>query len=134
MGVRTFGKGVVQTILDLPGGAGIRLTTHRYYTPNGHGIQADGVHPDVVVQPDGAATRPSLRESDYDHALPAQGASTEDAGVVITYPTGGDAGAPPDPLSVRVIPTDPSSSTDPVLKIGFGILRDRLVGHGPIVR
>ena len=133
VGVRTFGKGSVQTILDLPGGAGIRLTTARYYTPSGHGIQADGVHPDVLVQPDGDA-RPSLRESDLEGALAAQGASTGDAGVVVTYSTSGAAGAPADPLSVRVIPTDPSSSTDPVLKVGFGILRDRLVGHGPIVR
>ena len=45
VGERTFGKGSVQAILSLPGGAGMRLTVSRYYTPSGHAIQADGVHP-----------------------------------------------------------------------------------------
>jgi ribose-phosphate pyrophosphokinase len=37
----------------LPGGAGMRLTVSRYYTPSGHAIQADGVHPDVAVELEG---------------------------------------------------------------------------------
>src|SRR5579859_93750 len=41
VGEPTFGKGSVQAILSLPGGAGMRLTISRYYTPNGHAIQAD---------------------------------------------------------------------------------------------
>ena len=131
VGVRTFGKGSVQTILDLPNGAGMRLTTARYYTPSGHGIQADGVHPDVLVEPEGGAKVPSLRESDLDNALAPQGASQSDAGTVVTYAIDGGV---VDPLSVRVVPTDPSTSQDPVLKIGYELLRDKLVGHGPIVK
>src|SRR5579859_795949 len=50
VGEPTFGKGSVQAIVSLPGGAGMRLTVSRYYTPNGRAIQADGVHPDVVVE------------------------------------------------------------------------------------
>ena len=46
VGEQTFGKGSVQAIVSLPGGAGLRLTVSRYYTPGGHAIQADGVHPD----------------------------------------------------------------------------------------
>ncbi len=132
VGVRTFGKGSVQTILDLPNGAGMRLTTARYYTPSGHGIQADGVHPDVLVQPEGGPKAPSLRESDLDNALAPQGASASDAGVVVTYavPDGGVV----DPLAVRVVPADPSTSLDPVLKVGYELLVNKLVGHGPIVR
>ena len=42
VGAATFGKGSVQTILELPGGAGLKLTTMRYYTPNGRSIQAQG--------------------------------------------------------------------------------------------
>src|SRR5205085_9972788 len=51
VGVNTFGKGSVQSILPLPNGAGLKLTTARYYTPSGHAIQADGIHPDVVIEP-----------------------------------------------------------------------------------
>ncbi len=49
IGSTTFGKGSVQTILPMPGGAGLRLTTARYYTPNGRSIQATGIVPDVEV-------------------------------------------------------------------------------------
>lgn len=49
VGTRTFGKGSVQTILPMPGGSGLRLTTARYFTPNGRSIQATGIIPDVEV-------------------------------------------------------------------------------------
>lgn len=50
LGTQTFGKGSVQTILPLEANAAIRLTTARYYTPNGRSIQATGITPDVVVE------------------------------------------------------------------------------------
>lgn len=49
LGVRTFGKGSVQTILPLSDGSGLRLTTARYYTPNGTSIQSYGISPDVEI-------------------------------------------------------------------------------------
>lgn len=49
LGTTTFGKGSVQTILPLPEGAGLRLTTAKYYTPSGNSIQATGIKPDMVV-------------------------------------------------------------------------------------
>ena len=49
VGTRTFGKGSVQTIIPLPDGAGLRMTTARYYTPDDRSIQARGILPDVVV-------------------------------------------------------------------------------------
>jgi carboxyl-terminal processing protease len=49
LGTETFGKGSVQTIVPLPDGAGLRLTTARYYTPSGDSIQATGITPDMVV-------------------------------------------------------------------------------------
>ena len=52
VGTKTFGKGSVQTILPLPDGAGLRMTTARYYTPNGRSIQATGITPDVEVPAD----------------------------------------------------------------------------------
>jgi carboxyl-terminal processing protease len=49
VGTRTFGKGSVQTIIPLPDGAGLRMTTARYYTPDDRSIQALGITPDVEI-------------------------------------------------------------------------------------
>lgn len=49
LGTKTFGKGSVQTIIPLSDGSGIRLTTAKYYTPNGRSIQASGISPDVEM-------------------------------------------------------------------------------------
>ncbi len=49
LGAQTFGKGSVQTIIPMNNGAGLRLTTARYYTPNGTSIQAKGITPDIIV-------------------------------------------------------------------------------------
>ena len=51
LGTRSFGKGSVQTIVQLPGHGAMRLTTARYYTPSGRSIQAKGIEPDIVVEP-----------------------------------------------------------------------------------
>jgi carboxyl-terminal processing protease len=50
MGVQSFGKGSVQTILPLSDNSGLRLTTARYYTPSGRSIQAKGITPDITVE------------------------------------------------------------------------------------
>jgi carboxyl-terminal processing protease len=49
IGTTTFGKGSVQTIYRLGDGSGMRVTTARYFTPNGRSIQATGIEPDIVV-------------------------------------------------------------------------------------
>jgi carboxyl-terminal processing protease len=49
MGTRSFGKGSVQSIMQLGGGNQLKLTTARYYTPSGNSIQARGIIPDVDV-------------------------------------------------------------------------------------
>ncbi len=49
MGQRTFGKGVVQTVLPVDDDHVLKLTTARYYTPNGTSIQAEGITPDIVI-------------------------------------------------------------------------------------
>ncbi|MBO9499155.1 MAG: S41 family peptidase [Novosphingobium sp.] len=67
MGERSFGKGSVQSILQMGPRAALRLTTARYYTPSGHSVQEGGIKPDLAVpqlsDPD-YKTRPVLRESD----------------------------------------------------------------------
>jgi carboxyl-terminal processing protease len=50
VGTRTFGKGSVQNVIDLPDGSAMKLTTALYYTPNGTSIQAKGIEPDVVIE------------------------------------------------------------------------------------
>ncbi len=50
MGTKTFGKGSVQTILPMSGGAALKITTARYYTPSGRSIQATGILPDVITE------------------------------------------------------------------------------------
>ncbi len=49
MGQQTFGKGSVQTILPMSNQAAVKLTTARYFTPNGRSIQAEGIKPDIVI-------------------------------------------------------------------------------------
>jgi carboxyl-terminal processing protease len=67
MGTQSFGKGSVQTIIPLGDDSGLRLTTARYFTPNGTSIQARGITPDIVVQPSEikeAVDGSSFREQD----------------------------------------------------------------------
>lgn len=50
MGTRSFGKGSVQTILPMNNGTAVKLTTARYFTPNGRSIQAEGIVPDIEAK------------------------------------------------------------------------------------
>lgn len=50
MGRPTFGKGSVQTILPMNNKSALKLTTARYFTPNGRSIQAEGIQPDIIVE------------------------------------------------------------------------------------
>jgi carboxyl-terminal processing protease len=49
VGLQTYGKGTVQTFFDLSDGAGLKLTTARYYTPKGNSLESKGLVPDVKV-------------------------------------------------------------------------------------
>jgi carboxyl-terminal processing protease len=70
MGTQTFGKGSVQTVLPLSAKTAIKLTTARYYTPNGRSIQAKGIEPDIVVEETAnGGSRERLREADLDRHL-----------------------------------------------------------------
>jgi carboxyl-terminal processing protease len=52
VGEKTFGKGSVQSVLEMPGGSALRLTTAKYYTPSQKVIHGKGIQPDVVVPMD----------------------------------------------------------------------------------
>jgi carboxyl-terminal processing protease len=129
VGAPTFGKGSVQTIIDLPDGAGLRLTTMRYYTPKGHAIQAQGIRPDVLVE--AAYVRDTsfgiVRERDLANHLPAEGPpgsmDRPDAGAGASE--GADAATH---LGVvRDVPTDPTGGPDFALSIGYQIVRGVLI-------
>lgn len=49
LGTKSFGKGSVQTLMELDHHTGTKLTTAKYYTPNGRSIQAEGIVPDIIV-------------------------------------------------------------------------------------
>ena len=71
LGTQTFGKGSVQTIIELEDGSGLKLTVARYYTPKNRSIQERGITPDVVVA-DVAPPRldePQLTERDLKRHL-----------------------------------------------------------------
>ena len=51
IGIKSFGKGSVQAVIPLPGYGAIRLTVALYYTPSGRSIQAEGIMPDIIVEP-----------------------------------------------------------------------------------
>jgi carboxyl-terminal processing protease len=69
MGTQTFGKGSVQTIMPLGSSTAIKLTTARYYTPNGRSIQARGIVPDVQVEDPTNTNQVRVREADLDRHL-----------------------------------------------------------------
>jgi carboxyl-terminal processing protease len=129
VGERTFGKGSVQAIIALPGGAGMRLTVARYYTPSGHAIQADGVHPDVAVQREGDESIISFREKDLEGHLAAESSSASEARsgnrVVLVA---ADAGTPAASVGkdAPAVPDDPDKGTDAILKVGWQLLRKQM--------
>jgi len=68
IGTKTFGKGSVQTIIPLSDGSGLRLTTAKYYTPNGRMIHEKGIIPDVIVE----EPKPETAEGDESSLAPSR--------------------------------------------------------------
>lgn len=124
VGMPTFGKGSVQTIIDLPEGAGLRLTTMRYYTPNGHAIQAQGIQPDVRVEAAYATDKSFgvVKESDLENHLPAEGM----VDVPVPRPEPADQSVTDEETHLgvaREVPKNPTGGPDFALSIGYQIVR-----------
>lgn len=120
VGEKTFGKGSVQTVYELPGGAGLKLTTARYYTPLGRAIQAQGIHPDVVVEAGKASRGETLRESDLLGHLSAEEADSGAPPAMVV-----DAGDDSDDgrrEPVRSMPKDPRKGRDGALRVAYELL------------
>ena len=101
MGTQSFGKGSIQSILPLPEGAALKLTTARYYTPSGRSIQARGITPDIqteALDPTDPAKKeaPEIHEKDLaNHITPDTkdgGSRKEKDGAAPTLRPDGDVG------------------------------------------
>lgn len=128
VGANTFGKGSVQTILDLGGGNGMKLTTQRYATPLGRIIQGTGIVPDMRVDaPIGSPGIKILRERDLENYLPPS--EDKPLAPASSASSQGTEKAPPlDPESglTRNVPEDPSTSKDRALQVGYTTLLAKL--------
>ncbi len=74
MGSKSFGKGSVQTIQELRSGGAVKITTARYFTPNGRSIQGEGITPDIIIErykvtDPNVDTSLHIKESDLNHTI-----------------------------------------------------------------
>ena len=115
----------------MPDGAGLRLTTLRYYTPSGRAIQEQGVTPDVLVAGATAAEAFGVtREENLDnHLPPVEGASPTVVAPTVRVPpdTPPSKDAPAASLEVdlgvaRAVPVDPRTGPDAALSIAYQIV------------
>jgi carboxyl-terminal processing protease len=93
IGMTSFGKGSVQTIIPLGEcGCALRLTTARYYTPSGHSIQAEGIIPNIAVAQGDETDTPKIEEPDEadlpGHLSPEDVAKAKKPLTIIRPPTG----------------------------------------------
>ena len=69
IGTTTYGKGIVQSILPLGDGSAIKITTSKYYTPNGNNIHKIGIEPDEEVKFDSEKYLEDQTDNQLDYAL-----------------------------------------------------------------
>ena len=129
IGTQTFGKGSVQTIMQLGNNTAIKLTTARYYTPSGRSIQAKGITPDVIVdEPGSAAGR--IREADLQRHLDnIQDRDAEKKGVAPKPAAAAPAAAPAEPAK----PIELGSKDDFQLTQALAFLKGEPVKTQPSV-
>ncbi|MDP2505253.1 S41 family peptidase [Oceanobacter sp. 3_MG-2023] len=103
VGTQSFGKGSVQTVLPLADNKAVKLTTARYFTPNGRSIQAKGIIPDILVEQSDVTPRArsrTFKESDLRGHLsnPQKGESTTNKDVASNTDEADEAAANADQL------------------------------------
>ena len=96
IGMTTFGKGSVQDVIPLRGGrdGALKITTQRYYTPNGRSIQASGITPDIFISaiPDDGEDKERFSEASLPNAIANENEETESEEdtpeeIIIDYPS-----------------------------------------------
>jgi len=113
LGTQTFGKGSVQTVIELEDGSGLKLTVARYYTPSGRSIQERGITPDVWVK-----AQASDEDAPREQNLPGHFKGEDVAAAAQPVPTPAVAKAPP---ALPAAPDDPKD--DAQLKAALDTLR-----------
>ena len=69
VGTTTFGKGIVQTIYPLEDGDAVKITTSKYYTPNGNNIHGVGIDTDVAIEYEYTGDKNADYDMQYDNQL-----------------------------------------------------------------
>jgi carboxyl-terminal processing protease len=113
LGTRTFGKGSVQTIMQVTGGGAIRLTTALYFTPSGRSIQKEGIKPDIEVEPSKIETiqqRNSFREENLRRSITNPNEKPGDAKPEAAKP---EAAKPADPKPADKKDDKPAAGATP---------------------
>lgn len=129
MGMQTFGKGSVQTLLPLNNERALKLTTSLYFTPDGRSIQAQGITPDVEVR-EGLVTRETPRRGVYSEADLAGHLGNRNEGDDTQGETPGDGDAPedasgPTASGEQIVIGDYQLNEALTLLRGWHIMRDR---------
>jgi carboxyl-terminal processing protease len=126
LGTQTFGKGSVQSVIPLPGNSAIKLTTARYYTPDGRSIQAKGIVPDIVVEEtlnghsNGNSMR--IREADLDRHLTND--REKDAGKEAPKPQAKPATTPSKEKGGKEKNDTDESDAEPLTRLEYGSKSD----------
>ncbi len=118
VGEKTFGKGLVQTVIDLPGGAGLTLTTGRYLTPSGRSIQRDYSRVDLYDY--------------YNQKTPSSGidkAYFEARTITDRRVFGGDGIHPDEEMKAEKITTMQAALLDPIFCFAKEVLNGRIAGQ-----
>jgi len=124
VGTQSFGKGSVQTVLLMPDGSGLRLTTARYYTPSGRSIQAEGITPDVVT-PGWLSNEGALREKDLDRHLAGTNEKPGEKSAGEGAPAEGEETELPDPgRPLSELPLAERLKFDPQLAKALDLLKE----------
>ena len=117
LGTRSFGKGSVQTIMQVTGGGAIRLTTALYFTPSGRSIQKEGIKPDIEVEQakvEPIQSRPGFREENLRRSIANPIDKPADKSGDKAAPSSPDASAkPPTKAKPGEKPTPPNQSMAP---------------------
>jgi carboxyl-terminal processing protease len=113
MGTQTFGKGSVQTVIDLEDGSGLKLTVAKYYTPKHRSIQEEGITPDVVVRQAAVSGEPAESGATRERDLPNH----------LLHEGGAAAANPPKPAVVATGPAAVASPADFQLQTALDYLR-----------
>jgi carboxyl-terminal processing protease len=135
MGTQTFGKASVQTVLPLGDGTAIKLTTARYYTPNGRSIQVTGIVPDIALD-DGSRTDSNLKVREADLSKHLLNDRSQAAAPVAAAPAGNafDFTPAPRPQGVdekdlRPAPGEVVAKSDYELAQAIAFLKSRSAAH-----